>query len=77
MKSLKKLNFLVLFHHVGVVNICLKERYDTKTETKHKSTEARILEDVQIMLEWTTHSRNNNLNDICMTGQLNWCFFPI
>ena len=37
MKSLKKLNFLVLFHHVGVVNICLKEKYDTKTETKHKS----------------------------------------
>jgi len=48
MKILKKLNFVVLFHHVGVVNICLKEKYDTKAKTP-------ILEEVQIMLEWNTH----------------------
>ena len=37
MKSLKKLCFLVLLPHVGVVNICTKEKYDTKAKTKHKS----------------------------------------
>ena len=26
MKSLKKISFLVLFPHVGVVNICMKEK---------------------------------------------------
>ena len=33
MKSLKKLNlFIVPFPHVGVINICMKEKHDTETE---------------------------------------------
>lgn len=36
-KAWKNSVFLVLFPHVGVVNICMKEKYDTKAKTKHKS----------------------------------------